>query len=155
MALSDDRITALGDELFTALRTRSVLSPLTARETDIDIDDAYRISLRFLERRTADGETLIGKKIGVTSKPVQDMLGVHQPDFGFLTNRMQVANGAVVSIARASAARDTPIQPARRRRGAARPCWRADALSSVNRAASCSVIAPASSSASTMVTARR
>jgi 2-oxopent-4-enoate/cis-2-oxohex-4-enoate hydratase len=99
MALSDDRITALGDELFTALRTRSVLSPLTARETDIDIDDAYRISLRFLERRTADGETLIGKKIGVTSKPVQDMLGVHQPDFGFLTNRMQVANGEVVSIA--------------------------------------------------------
>ena len=99
MALSDDRITALGDELFTALRTRSVLSPLTARETDIDIDDAYRISLRFLERRTADGETLIGKKIGVTSKPVQDMLGVHQPDFGFLTDRMQVANGEVVSIA--------------------------------------------------------
>ena len=99
MSLNSDRIAALGDELFAALRTRSMLSPLTEREPAIDIDDAYRISLRFLERRTTDGEQVIGKKIGVTSKPVQDMLGVHQPDFGFLTDRMQVANGTVVSIA--------------------------------------------------------
>src|SRR3546814_20431225 len=48
---------------------------------------------------TASGEALIGKKIGVTSKPVQDMLGVHQPDFGFLTDRMRVKNGDVISIA--------------------------------------------------------
>ncbi|MFX5914910.1 2-oxopent-4-enoate hydratase, partial [Acinetobacter baumannii] len=56
------------------------------------------ISLRMLERRTAEGERVIGKKIGVTSKPVQDMLGVHQPDFGFLTNVMHVADGATVSL---------------------------------------------------------
>ena len=99
MALSSDRVQALGDELFTALRTRSVLAPLTEREAGIDIEDAYRISLRFLERRTAEGEKVVGKKIGVTSKPVQDMLGVHQPDFGFLTDRMWVSNGAVISIA--------------------------------------------------------
>ena len=99
MAISDDRIAALGDELFTALRTRAVLAPLTERETGIDIEDAYRISLRFLERRTAEGEKVVGKKIGVTSKPVQDMLGVHQPDFGFLTDRMWVKNSAVVGIA--------------------------------------------------------
>lgn len=101
MALPASRITALGDELFAALRSRSVLEPLTNRETGIDIDDAYRISLRFLERRTAEGEKIVGKKIGVTSKPVQDMLGVHQPDFGFLTDRMWVGNGSSVSLAKA------------------------------------------------------
>ncbi|MDM4772292.1 fumarylacetoacetate hydrolase family protein [Solimonas sp. SE-A11] len=99
MALPESRIIALGDELFAALRSRSVLEPLTNREAGIDIDDAYRISLRFLSRREAEGERVIGKKIGVTSKPVQDMLGVHQPDFGFLTDRMHVANGSTVSIA--------------------------------------------------------
>lgn len=99
MALAPDRIATLGDELFAALRARRTLAPLTTREPAIDIEDAYRISLRFLERRTADGETVIGKKIGVTSKAVQDMLGVHQPDFGFLTDRMWVINGEVISIA--------------------------------------------------------
>lgn len=101
MSLTDSRIIALGDELFAALRSRSTLDPLTSREAGIDIDDAYRISLQFLKRREAEGEKVIGKKIGVTSKPVQDMLGVHQPDFGFLTDRMFVANGSTVSLAKA------------------------------------------------------
>jgi 2-oxopent-4-enoate/cis-2-oxohex-4-enoate hydratase len=98
MTLAGSRIQALGDELFAALRSRSVLEPLTSRENGIDIDDAYRVSLRFLERRKAEGEKVIGKKIGVTSKPVQDMLGVHQPDFGFLLDTMHVADGATLSL---------------------------------------------------------
>ncbi|WP_336951368.1 fumarylacetoacetate hydrolase family protein [Sphingobium aromaticivastans] len=61
-----------------------------ARYPELTIDDAYAISLGALKRRTADGEKVIGKKIGVTSKAVQDMLGVHQPDFGFLTDRMWI-----------------------------------------------------------------
>jgi 2-oxopent-4-enoate/cis-2-oxohex-4-enoate hydratase len=101
MALSETRIHALGDELFAALRARAVLEPLTNREPGITIEDAYAISLRFLERRKAEGERVIGKKIGVTSKPVQDMLGVHQPDFGFLTHTMEVTDGSSVSLARA------------------------------------------------------
>jgi 2-oxopent-4-enoate/cis-2-oxohex-4-enoate hydratase len=93
-------IRQLGDELFDALSERRTLVPLTTRYADISVDDAYAISLQFLERRLASGEKLIGKKIGVTSKPVQDMLGVFQPDFGFLTDAMQVADGATVPRAR-------------------------------------------------------
>ena len=91
-------IESLGDALFDALRQRRTLAPLTSRHADITVDDAYRISLRFLARRQAAGERVIGKKIGVTSKPVQDMLGVFQPDFGFLTDAMQYADGATVSL---------------------------------------------------------
>lgn len=101
MSLPQTTVVSLGDELYEALRARRTLAPLTERVPGIDIDDAYNISLHFLHRRTADGEALIGKKIGVTSKAVQDMLGVHRPDFGFLTDRMQVADGADVSIAKA------------------------------------------------------
>lgn len=79
---------ALGDELFTALRERTTVAPLTARHPAITIDDAYQVSRRLLERRLAEGERVIGKKIGVTSKAVQRMLDVHQPDFGYLTDRM-------------------------------------------------------------------
>lgn len=86
MSLIED----LSDELYRALRGRQTVAPLIARHPELTIDDAYAISLGFLARRTADGERVVGKKIGVTSKAVQDMLGVHQPDFGFLTDWMQV-----------------------------------------------------------------
>lgn len=86
-------IATLGDELYGALRTRETVEPLSARHPDLTIDDAYRISLHLLERRLGDGEQVIGKKIGVTSAAVQNMLGVHQPDFGFLTDRMLVSRG--------------------------------------------------------------
>lgn len=80
----------LSAELYMALRRREVLTPLVQRHSDLDIEQAYAVSLGFLQRRLADGERVVGKKIGVTSKAVQDMLGVHQPDFGFLTDWMQV-----------------------------------------------------------------
>jgi 2-oxopent-4-enoate/cis-2-oxohex-4-enoate hydratase len=78
------------DELYQALKSRGTVAPLIARDPSLTIDDAYAISLAALERRQADGERIVGKKIGVTSKAVQDMLGVHQPDFGFLTDRMWI-----------------------------------------------------------------
>ncbi len=99
MPLDPRLITALGDDLFVALRERKTLTPLTSRHAELTIEDAYRISLQFLRRREALGERVIGKKIGVTSKAVQDMLNVHQPDFGFLTDRMQVADGSTISCA--------------------------------------------------------
>ncbi|MDB5583602.1 MAG: hydratase/decarboxylase [Bradyrhizobium sp.] len=77
-------------ELYAALRERRTVAPLIARDPSLTIDDAYAISLGVLARRKADGERVVGKKIGVTSKAVQDMLGVHQPDFGFLTDRMWI-----------------------------------------------------------------
>jgi 2-oxopent-4-enoate/cis-2-oxohex-4-enoate hydratase len=79
-----------GRLLFEALRSRVTIPPLIVRLPSLSLDDAYAISLDFLSRRLADGETVVGKKIGVTSKAVQDMLGVHQPDFGFLTDWMLV-----------------------------------------------------------------
>ena len=79
-----------GHELYTALRERRTIAPLVEQDPSLTIDDAYAISLDFLSRRLKDGEKVVGKKIGVTSKPVQDMLGVHQPDFGFLTDWMHV-----------------------------------------------------------------
>ena len=90
-----ERINALGDELYDALRSGQAVSPLTDREGDIQIEDAYHISLRVLDRRVeGDGETIVGKKIGVISKPVQEMLGVFQPDFGFLMDTMEYPNGS-------------------------------------------------------------
>ncbi len=97
-ALKEAVLAGYADELYQALRDARSVPPLRER-AELSIDDAYRISLALLARREADGERVIGKKIGVTSKPVQDMLGIDRPDFGFLTDRMQVDDAAPVRIA--------------------------------------------------------
>ena len=96
MAVDKEKITEFGDALFDAMRTRTTIAPLTDQAPDITIEDAYQVSLRMLERRLDSGETMIGKKIGVTSKVVMDMLNVRQPDFGFLTNTMVYGSNAEV-----------------------------------------------------------
>lgn len=103
--MTPEAIVRLGDELYSALRGRATVTPLTTRDPSITIDDAYWISRRLLDQRTRDGEKVVGKKIGVTSKAVQNMLDVHQPDFGYLTDAMQFEDGAAMPISR------TLIQP--------------------------------------------
>lgn len=96
--MNQEQIIQCGDELYQALIQRNTLKPLTERYDDISIEDAYHISLRMLERRIEAGEKVIGKKIGVTSKAVQNMLNVHQPDFGYLTDKMAFSQGQEMPI---------------------------------------------------------
>lgn len=86
--MQHQQIQEISVELYQALRSGTAVTPLTDRYPELSIDDAYAVSLALLEMRKADGEVLIGKKIGVTSEAVQNMLKVGQPDFGFLTDRM-------------------------------------------------------------------
>jgi 2-oxopent-4-enoate/cis-2-oxohex-4-enoate hydratase len=99
--ITDPEASAVGDQLYAALRSRRVIDPLTTRWPDMSVASAYAISRHLLERRQADGEVIVGKKIGVTSKPVQQMLDVHQPDFGFLTDAMLIGTGQEVPISSA------------------------------------------------------
>ena len=102
--MTPELITTLGDELYEALKACRVVEPLTNRYTDITVDDAYRIQQRMLSRRISAGERIVGKKIGVTSKAVMDMLGVYQPDFGYLTDAMVYNEGQAIPA-------NTLIQP--------------------------------------------
>ncbi len=91
-----NKINAYGDELYQALLDRSPVAPLTEREPAITIADAYQIQLRMIERRVKAGETIVGKKIGVTSKVVMQMLHVDQPDFGQMTSGMVFSEGEAI-----------------------------------------------------------
>ena len=50
----------------------------------------------MIQRRLDAGETIVGKKIGVTSKVVMDMLKVNQPDFGQMTSGMVFNEGEAI-----------------------------------------------------------
>mgnify|MGYP000644433610 FL=1 len=94
--MDKSKIEKYGDELYEALVNRKAVAPLTDREADITIEDAYQIQQRMIQRRLDAGETIIGKKIGVTSKVVMDMLKVDQPDFGMMTSGMVFNEGEAI-----------------------------------------------------------
>ncbi|NMG71974.1 2-oxopent-4-enoate hydratase [Parazoarcus communis] len=96
--MNDETIQKYGDELYVAWLERRTVAPLLEREPDITLADAYRIQSRYIERRVGAGETVVGKKIGVTSKAVQDFLGVFQPDFGQLTSGMVHEEGDTIDL---------------------------------------------------------
>lgn len=90
----------LGDALFDALASGSTIAPLSSRHPEMTVQDAYAVQQRLMARRLAAGEKVIGKKIGVTSQAVMDMLGVFQPDFGWLTDAMVYNEGESIPMQR-------------------------------------------------------
>ncbi|WP_176595029.1 MULTISPECIES: fumarylacetoacetate hydrolase family protein [Sphingobium] len=104
MTIDPKTIQYHGDALYDAFVTRSTLPPLRDRVEGLTIEDAYHIAARMVQRRVDAGERIIGKKIGVTSKAVQDAIGVFEPDFGQLTSGMAFDDGAVIEL-------DSLIQP--------------------------------------------
>lgn len=94
----------IAEELYQAWLTRRTIDPISDRQSDFSIEDAYGAQKHLIARRVAQGERVIGKKIGVTSRAVMDMLKVYQPDFGYLLDGMLCNDGDAISMA-------TLIQP--------------------------------------------
>lgn len=84
---------ALADALWSAELQRAPIAPLSGGFA-IDVADAYAIQHLNQERRLGQGEVLAGHKVGLTSKPMQELLGVSEPDYGFLLQSMLFTDGA-------------------------------------------------------------
>ncbi|MFM2072452.1 MAG: 2-oxopent-4-enoate hydratase [Actinomycetota bacterium] len=104
MTLDLTTVNRHGDELYDALVSGTTVANLRDRVPGITLHDSYAIQSRLVQRRIDAGEHIVGKKIGVTSAPVQQMLGVFEPDFGQLLSGMVYRNGDTIAL-------DTLIQP--------------------------------------------
>jgi 2-keto-4-pentenoate hydratase len=81
------------ERLITAFDHREPCSPVRDLIGPSDIAAAYEVQQIVTARRIAGGASIIGRKIGLTSKAIQQQVGVDQPDFGFLFSDMGVADG--------------------------------------------------------------
>lgn len=75
-------------ELLAAYASRQPIAPLTDTYPTIEFADAYEIQKLQIDQRLADGATVKGHKVGLTSAAMQKQLGVAQPDFGHLLDDM-------------------------------------------------------------------
>lgn len=89
----------LAADLAQAERSREPITPLTADYPDIDVVDAYEIQLINIRQRVAEGARVLGHKVGLSSKAMQQMMGVDEPDYGHLLDEMQVFEDTPVKAA--------------------------------------------------------
>lgn len=95
--MSAPDITELAARLHEAERTGVACAPLTETDPGLTIADAYAVQQANTERRLAAGELLRGRKVGLTSRAMQEMLGVDEPDFGVLFAGMVLEDGAAIA----------------------------------------------------------
>lgn len=87
-ALTTDQARAEAELLDNAERTRTQMRQTTSVYPDATIEDAYRIQEHWREIRLARGEHIVGHKIGLTSRAMQQAMKIATPDSGFITNVM-------------------------------------------------------------------
>jgi 2-oxopent-4-enoate hydratase len=68
--------------------SRRPIEPLTNRFPGLTVPEAYRIQQANVERRLKRGEHVVGHKIGLTARAMQEMFGVNEPDYGHLLDTM-------------------------------------------------------------------
>ena len=86
----------LARELYQAELTLSPVDALTERFPEISNEEAYLVQKTGMDLRIAAGHRIVGKKIGLTSKAMQNALGVFEPDYGYITDQMVALGGAVI-----------------------------------------------------------
>jgi 2-keto-4-pentenoate hydratase len=85
------------DRLHEAERYRSPIPPLIKDYPGIDAVDSYEIQLYNIRRRA---RPVLGHKVGLSSKAMQQMMGVNEPDYGHLLDDMALHENALADASR-------------------------------------------------------
>ena len=96
--LSPDVIAAIADELAEADRTHSVIPRITARYPEATVEDSYAIQGVWRDKNLAAGRRLVGRKIGLTSKAMQQATGITEPDYGVMFDDTVYESGADIPV---------------------------------------------------------
>lgn len=99
-----DPVTAAADALYGARAKRRSIQQVSKTFAISGLDMAYQVASKNTQRRLSKGARSTGKKIGLTSRVVQEQLGVSQPDFGILFEDMEFLSGSEIPF-------DQLIQP--------------------------------------------
>ena len=95
--LTDAEVSQLAADLYQARQTRVAIPPLTDDRPGLTMADGYRIQQQLLDRLIADGERVVGFKLGLTSAPMQQLIGVDSPDFAPVLSSHVHADGDAVT----------------------------------------------------------
>ncbi len=87
-------------DIIETYTTRKALPLLTQTYPQIEVEDAYAIQKDFVARRVAEGRTVRGYKVGLTSKAMQEMSGTTEPDYSAMTDDLFLPEDTPLDSAR-------------------------------------------------------
>jgi 2-oxo-hept-3-ene-1,7-dioate hydratase len=88
------------DALFEAGRTCKPIAQVSKTWPEMEIEDSYVVQQLWSEKRVAAGARVIGHKIGLTSRAMQQASKMTEPDYGVLLDDMVYADGARIPASR-------------------------------------------------------
>ena len=94
--LSQPEIEQAAQDLHEAERQRRQIRPLTIRHPDMDLADAYAVQDAWMAIKLAEGRSARGRKIGLTSRAMQQAMQIDEPDTGLLLDDMFFDSGAAI-----------------------------------------------------------
>lgn len=98
--MTPDEIAQAANSLYQAEQSRIQCGLLSPQHPAATMDDAYAIQRAFVDRKLATGRKIIGWKIGLTSRAMQQQLNITTPDSGVLLDDMAFDNGATIPAGR-------------------------------------------------------
>ena len=93
MALSPHIIDELAARLDVAEKTRTQVGQFSLEHPEMTLEDGYAVSRAWVRHKLAEGRSVIGHKIGLTSRAMQRSSNVDEPDFGTLLDDMLFLDG--------------------------------------------------------------
>jgi 2-oxo-hept-3-ene-1,7-dioate hydratase len=98
--LDQATITALARQLYDARKSRTQLRHFSRQHPQMTIEDGYAIQRAWVQLELADGRTIKGRKIGLTSRAMQQASQITEPDYAPLMDDMFFASGTDIPIDR-------------------------------------------------------
>lgn len=93
--LPESVIQSLARELYDARKSRTQLRHFSQRHPGMTVDDGYAIQRAWVKLEQADGRTIKGRKIGLTSRAMQQSSQIDEPDYAPLMDDMFFEQGDI------------------------------------------------------------
>lgn len=97
--LTDEQIAELAADHEQARLTATSIDPVSRRYPDVTLEDAYAIQAAWVALQVEAGSVVRGKKIGLTSRAMQQAMKIDEPDYGILFDYMFIPNGGSLAVA--------------------------------------------------------
>jgi len=98
--LSADIIQQLARQLYEARKNRVQLRHFSTRYPQMTIEDGYTIQREWVKLELADGHVIKGRKIGLTSRAMQQASQINEPDYAPLMDDMFFDTGSEIPVER-------------------------------------------------------